>query len=257
MAAAKPHFLPHAAFAKPAASSSPSAAADTEAGLAVFRLLLPPSFSDADTMRLYAAVNPLRRRTAALQVRVEPLDPAAAGGRVVLGPAAPVRRAEACSSSGEPLALSPAQEALLAVLDADAALYRAEQEGHRGGKGGPSGCAACLLLVDAERLQAATAGGGVLGRIALEAGAYVRVVPWEETAPQPQGLPPEEVVEVYPSISLLYDLSKLVVVRSTLDASLNCYCTLWCIAMPPFYCGRCVGYIRDVSSRVRPSALSV
>ncbi|PUZ69448.1 hypothetical protein GQ55_2G109100 [Panicum hallii var. hallii] len=202
MAAAKPHFLPHAAFATASSSSSrsPSAAADAEAGLAVFRLLLPPSFSDADTMRLYAAVNPLRRRTAALQVRVEPLDPAAAGGRVVaavLGPAATVRRAEASSSSAEPLVLSPAQEALFAVLDAEGALYCADQEGPRGGKGGgPSGCATCLLLVDADRLQAATAGGGVLGRIALEAGAYVRVVPWEEAAPQPQGQPPEEVVEI-------------------------------------------------------------
>ncbi|RLN34960.1 RNA-binding KH domain-containing protein PEPPER-like [Panicum miliaceum] len=197
MAAAKPHFLPHAAFASPSSSPSPYPSA---AGLAVFRLLLPPSFSDADTMRLYAAVNPLRRRTAALQVRVEPLDPASAGGRVVaavLGPAAPVRRAEASSSSAEPLALSPAQEALVAVLDAEGALYRADQEGPRGGKGGgPPGCATCLLLVDAERLQAATAGGGVLGRIALEAGAYVRVVPWEEAAPQPQGQPPEEVVEI-------------------------------------------------------------
>jgi poly(rC)-binding protein 3/4 len=256
MAAAKPHFLPHAAFATASSSSSrsPSAAADAEAGLAVFRLLLPPSFSDADTMRLYAAVNPLRRRTAALQVRVEPLDPAAAGGRVVaavLGPAATVRRAEASSSSAEPLVLSPAQEALFAVLDAEGALYCADQEGPRGGKGGgPSGCATCLLLVDADRLQAATAGGGVLGRIALEAGAYVRVVPWEEAAPQPQGQPPEEVVEVYHR-SLFYDLFKLV----ALDASLNCYCAP-CIAMPPFYCGRCVGYVRDVSSRVRPSAVS-
>ncbi|TKW31735.1 hypothetical protein SEVIR_2G125300v4 [Setaria viridis] len=190
MAAAKPHFSPHAAFAA-AASSPGSAAADAEADLVVFRLLLPPSFSDADTMRLYAAANPLRRRTAALQVRVEPLDPTAAGGRVVaavLGPAAPVRVAEASSSSGEPLALSPAQEALVAVVDAEGALYRAEEQG-------PRGRVTCLLLVEPDRLEAA-AGRGVLGRIALNAGAHVRVVPLEEAAPPPQGQPPEEVVEI-------------------------------------------------------------
>ncbi|OEL30464.1 hypothetical protein BAE44_0008517 [Dichanthelium oligosanthes] len=177
MAAAKPHFSPHAA---------------AEADFVVFRLLLPPSFSDADTMRLYAAVNPLRRRAASLQVRVEPLDPGAAGGRVVaavLGPAAPVRRSEASSSSGEPLALSPAQEALVAVVDAEGALYRAGQEGAARSR------VTCLLLVEADRLQAAT-GRGVLGRIAMEAGAYLRVVPWEEAAPSPQGPPPEEVVEI-------------------------------------------------------------
>ena len=75
MAAAKPQpqFSPHAA--SPAPDAGP---ADADAGFVAFHLLLPPSFSDADTMRLYAAVNPLRRRTAALQVRVEPLDPASA-----------------------------------------------------------------------------------------------------------------------------------------------------------------------------------
>nr|CAB3456457.1 unnamed protein product [Digitaria exilis] len=193
-AAAKPHFSPHAAFSSPSPSAGPSAA-DAEPDFVVFRLLLPPSFSDADTMRLYAAVNPLRRRTASLQVRVEPLDPSAAGGRVVaavLGPAGPLRRAEASSSSGEPFALSPAQEALVAVLDAEGALYRAE-EGPRGG--GAPGRATCLLLAEAERLEAAT-GRGVLGRIAREAGAVVRVVPWEEAAPLPQEHPPEEVVEI-------------------------------------------------------------
>ncbi|CAL5079980.1 unnamed protein product [Urochloa decumbens] len=189
MAAAKPHFSPHAAFA---ASSSSPAAADAEADLVVFRLLLPPSFSDADTMRLYAAANPLRRRTAALQVRVEPLDPNAAGGRVVaavLGPAGPVRRAEASSSSAEPLALSPAQEALVAVVDAGGALYRREREGE-----GPRRVM-CLLLVEADRLQAAV-GRGVLERVALEAGALVRVMPWEEAGSPPQGQPLEEVVEI-------------------------------------------------------------
>ncbi|KAJ1288444.1 hypothetical protein BS78_02G089300 [Paspalum vaginatum] len=188
MAAAEPHFMPHAAFA--AASSPP---ADAEAGFAAFRLLLPPSFSDADTMRLYAAVNPLRRRTASLQVRVEPLDPASAGGRVVaavLGPAGPLRRVEASTSSAEPLALSPAQEALVAVIDAKGALYRAEEGG---GVGGPPGCVTCLLLVEAHRLEA-VAGRGVMGRIAMEAGADVRVAPWEERAP-PTPLP-EEVVEI-------------------------------------------------------------
>ncbi|CAL5075774.1 unnamed protein product [Urochloa decumbens] len=192
MAAAKPHFSPHAAFAASSYSSSAAAAADAEADLVVFRLLLPPSFSDADTMRLYAAANPLRRRTAALQVRVEPLDPNAAGGRVVaavLGPAGPVRRAEASSSSAEPLALSPAQEALVAVVDAGGALYRREREGE-----GPRRVM-CLLLVEADRLQAAV-GRGVLGRVALEAGALVRVMPWEEAGSPPQGQPLEEVVEI-------------------------------------------------------------
>ncbi|CAN6197632.1 unnamed protein product [Urochloa humidicola] len=195
--AAKPHFSPHAAFAVTASfSSSSPAAADAEAAaaadLVVFRLLLPPSFSDADTMRLYAAANPLRRRTAALQVRVEPLDPNAAGGRVVaavLGPAGPVRRAESSSSSAEPLALSPAQEALIAVVDAGGALYRREREGE-----GPRRVM-CLLLVEADRLQE-VAGRGVLERVALEAGALVRVMPWEEAGSPPQGEPPEEVVEI-------------------------------------------------------------
>jgi poly(rC)-binding protein 2/3/4 len=202
MAAPRPHFSPHAAFAGAAASSSAGTAdAEAEADLVAFRLLLPPSFSDADTIRLYAAANPLRRRTAALQVRVEPLDPAAAGGRVVaavLGPAGPVRRAEASSSSGEPLALSPAQEALVAVVDAGGVL-------HRAGEKGPRGRVSCLLLVEPDRLEAA-AGRGVLGRIALEAGAHVRLVPLEEAAAPPQGQPPEEVVEVYQR-SLFYDFS--------------------------------------------------
>ncbi|XP_062187980.1 KH domain-containing protein HEN4-like isoform X1 [Phragmites australis] len=186
MAAAKPHFSQHAAFA-----------ADDDAvagpGFAVFRLLLPPSFSDADTMRLYAAVNPLRRFTPALQVRVEPLDSSPSSSSecvaVVLGPTAPVRRVEASSSSGEPLALSPAQEALVAVISAEGALHRAED----GGRGGP-GCVTCLLLVEAARLEAA-AGRGTLGRIALEAGAGVRVAQWEKDG-LPRGQPPEEVVEI-------------------------------------------------------------
>ncbi|OQU88920.1 hypothetical protein SORBI_3002G121900 [Sorghum bicolor] len=195
MAAAKPQlqFSPHAAASPADADAGP---ADADAGFAVFRLLLPPSFSDADTMRLYAAVNPLRRRTAALQVRVEPLDPASAGGRVVaavLGPTAPVRRVEASSSSAEPLALSPAQEALVAVIDTQGALYCAGEEEARGKA--PPGRVTCLLLVDADRLEA-SAGRGVMERIALEAGADVRVAMWEEGALPPRGQPPEEVVEI-------------------------------------------------------------
>jgi poly(rC)-binding protein 2/3/4 len=194
MAAAKPQpqFSPHSA--SPAPDAGP---ADADAGFVAFRLLLPPSFSDADTMRLYAAVNPLRRRTAALQVRVEPLDPASAGGRVVaavLGPAAPVRRVEASSSSVEPLALSSAQEALVAVIDTQGALYCAGEEEARGKA--PPGRVTCLLLVDADRLEA-SAGRGVMERIALEAGADVRVAMWEEGSLPPRGQPPEEVVEVY------------------------------------------------------------
>jgi poly(rC)-binding protein 3/4 len=198
MAAVKPqpHFSPHAT------SSAPDAGpADT--GFAVFRLLLPSSFSDADTMRLYAAVNPLRRRTATLQVRVEPLDPASAGGRVVaaiVGPTVPVRRVEASSSSAEPLALSPAQEALVAVIDTEGALCCAVEKEARG-KARP-GCITCLLLVDADRLEAST-GRGVMERIALEAGADVRVAMWEEGAQPPRGQPLEEVVEVYWLFSLL------------------------------------------------------
>ncbi|XP_066393882.1 KH domain-containing protein HEN4-like isoform X3 [Miscanthus floridulus] len=197
MAAAKPQpqpqFSPHAA--SPAPDAGP-ADADADAGFAAFRVLLPPSFSDADTMRLYAAVNPLRRRTAALQVRVEPLDPASAGGRVVasvLGPAAPVRRVEASSSSAEPLALSPAQEALVAVIDTQGALYCADEEEAR--CKAPPGRVTCLLLVDADRLEA-SAGRGVMEGIALEAGADVRVAMWEEGSLPPRGQPPEEVVEI-------------------------------------------------------------
>ncbi|NP_001183239.1 uncharacterized LOC100501627 [Zea mays] len=191
MAAVKPqpHFSPHATFSAPDAGP-----ADT--GFAVFRLLLPSSFSDADTMRLYAAVNPLRRRTATLQVRVEPLDPASAGGRVVaaiVGPTVPVRRVEASSSSAEPLALSPAQEALVAVIDTEGALCCAVEKEARG-KARP-GCITCLLLVDADRLEAST-GRGVMERIALEAGADVRVAMWEEGAQPPRGQPLEEVVEI-------------------------------------------------------------
>ncbi|KAL6871559.1 hypothetical protein ACP4OV_014388 [Aristida adscensionis] len=186
-AAAKPHF------ASPrAASASAAAAADDGAAFAVFRLLLPPSFSDADAMRLYAAVNPLRRRTGALQVRVEPLDASSpSGARVaaVLGPAAPLRRVEASSSSAEPLALSPAQEALVAVVDAAGGALHLAGEG-----GGGPGCVRCLLLVEAALLETA-AGNGALGAIALGSGADVRVAPWEDNAP-PRGHPPEEVVEI-------------------------------------------------------------
>ncbi|TVU39517.1 hypothetical protein EJB05_12940, partial [Eragrostis curvula] len=186
----RPHASPHSS----SASAGPDPTADGD-GYAVFRLLLPQSFTDADTMLLYAAVNPLRRRTAALQVRVEPLDDSSSAAdairvAVVLGPTTPVRRVEASSSSGEPLALSPVQEALLAVVDAEGALHRADEAG----RGGP-GSVTCLLLVEAARLEAA-AGRGVMGRIALETGAGVRVVPWEMGAPSPRGQQPEEVVEI-------------------------------------------------------------
>ncbi|GJN36521.1 hypothetical protein PR202_gb25385 [Eleusine coracana subsp. coracana] len=180
MDAGKPGFSPQAA--------SGSQQAD---GFAVFRLLLPQSFSDADTMDLYAAVNPLRRRTPSLQVRVEPLDSSASDAdairvAVVLGPTAPVRRLEASSSAGEALALSPVQEALVAVVDAEGALHRADEAGR-----GAPGTVTCLLLVEASQLEAA-AGRGVMGRIALETGAGVRVVPWEANAPSPRGQQPEE-----------------------------------------------------------------
>ncbi|CAN6191232.1 unnamed protein product, partial [Urochloa humidicola] len=129
----------------------------------------------------------LRRCTAALQVRVEPLDPNAVGGRVaaaVLGPVGPVRRAEASFFSAEPLALSPAQEALVAVIDAEGALHRRGREGEKGPRR-----VMCLLLVEADRLQEVT-GRGVLERVALETGAVVRVMPWEEVGSPPQGSHP-------------------------------------------------------------------
>lgn len=184
MDAGKPVFSPRA--------SSGSRNAD---GFAIFRLLLPHSFSDADTMDLYAAVNPLRRRTPSLQVRVEPLDSSASDSdairvAVVLGPTAPVRSVEASSSNCAPLALSPLQEALVAVLDAEGALHRADKVGR-----GAPGNVTCLLLVEAARLEAA-AGRGVLGRIALETGAGMRVVPWEMNAPSSRGKGSEEVIEV-------------------------------------------------------------
>uniref|UniRef100_A0A0D3GQD1 K Homology domain-containing protein n=1 Tax=Oryza barthii TaxID=65489 RepID=A0A0D3GQD1_9ORYZ len=78
MAGARPFFSPHEAFARASTASSPAAAATVAvaapapdpspatghadaAEVAVFRLLLPQAFSDADAMRLYAAIAPLRR----------------------------------------------------------------------------------------------------------------------------------------------------------------------------------------------------
>ena len=61
----------------------------------------------------------------------------------------------------------------MAQFGSEKVLDRVEQEGHRGGKGGPFGCAACLLLIGAERLEAATAGRGIKGRTALEVGVYL------------------------------------------------------------------------------------
>jgi poly(rC)-binding protein 3/4 len=182
-------------YSPPASSVDHDPTADGAVS-AVFRLLLPHSFSDADTMGLYAAVNTLGRRTAAVQVRVNPLDSSSAAKdairvAVIVGPSTPVRRIEASSSSGEPLALSPVQEALVAVADAEGALHRADVAGR-----GAPGSVTCLLLVEATRLEVA-AGRGVLGRIALETGAGMRVVPWELGAPSPRGQQPEEVVEVW------------------------------------------------------------
>lgn len=192
MAGPKPHFSPHAAFASASAAPNLTADSDSDADAdaeVIFRLLLPRAFSDADAIRLYAAIAPLRRRTAALQVRVEDLDASdAAGGRVavVLGPASPTRRVEASSSSGEPLELSPAQEALIAVLDSGGVLHRDERRGPE--------VVTCLVLVEAAQLEAAF-GRRILGAIAREAGAEVCVAPWEEDAP-PRAQPPEEIIEV-------------------------------------------------------------
>ena len=80
------------------------------------------------------------------------------------------------------------------MIDTQGALYCAGEEEARGKA--PPGRVTCLLLVDADRLEA-SAGRGVMERIALEAGADVRVAMWEEGALPPRGQPPEEVVEVY------------------------------------------------------------
>ncbi|KAF0909541.1 hypothetical protein E2562_037178 [Oryza meyeriana var. granulata] len=207
MAGARPFFSPHEAFALPSSisSSSPAAAASPDPcptaaaadDVAVFRLLLPQAFSDADAMRLYAAIAPLRRRIPTLQVRVEPLgasddgDGDDGGGNrvaVVLGPASPTRRVEASSSSGVPLELSPAQEALVAVLDSGGVVHF--DEASRG-----AGRVTCLVLVEAARLEAAF-GKGNLWAIARESGAEVRVAPWGDEGEVAYAQPPEEVVEI-------------------------------------------------------------
>ncbi|CAN6299200.1 unnamed protein product, partial [Urochloa humidicola] len=111
----------------------------------------------------------------------------AVGGRVaaaVHGPVGPVRRTEASSFSAEPLALSPAQEALIAIIDAEGTLHRRGREGEKGPRR-----VICLLLVEADRFQEVT-GRGVLETVALEAGAVVRVMPWEEAGSPPQGSHP-------------------------------------------------------------------
>uniref|UniRef100_A0A0E0LJY3 K Homology domain-containing protein n=1 Tax=Oryza punctata TaxID=4537 RepID=A0A0E0LJY3_ORYPU len=227
MAGARPFFSPHEAFSRVSttSSSSPAAAAavavavaaaapdpspatdDADAAeVAVFRLLLPQAFSDADAMRLYAAIAPLRRRFPTLQVRVETLGVGASsddadadadggggggGGRVavVLGPASPARRVEASSSSGEPLELSPAQEALVAVVDSGGVV-------HLNDEAWGAERMTCLVLVEAGRFEAAS-GKGIWWTIANESGAEVRVAPWGgegEAAYATQ--PPEEVVEI-------------------------------------------------------------
>jgi poly(rC)-binding protein 2/3/4 len=226
MAGARPFFSPHEAFARASTASSPAAAATVAvaapapdpspatghadaAEVAVFRLLLPQAFSDADAMRLYAAIAPLRRLFPTLQVRVETLGVGASsddadgdgdggggggGGRVavVLGPASPARRVEASSSSGEPLELSPAQEALVALLDSGWVV-------HLNGEAWGAERMTCLVLVEAGRLEAAS-GKGILWTIANESGAEVRVTPWGgEGGAAYAAQPPEEVVEVYHS----------------------------------------------------------
>ncbi|XP_052161483.1 KH domain-containing protein HEN4-like isoform X3 [Oryza glaberrima] len=223
MAGARPFFSPHEAFARASTASSPAAAATVAvaapapdpspatghadaAEVAVFRLLLPQAFSDADAMRLYAAIAPLRRLFPTLQVRVETLGVGASsddadgdgdggggggGGRVavVLGPASPARRVEASSSSGEPLELSPAQEALVALLDSGWVV-------HLNGEAWGAERMTCLVLVEAGRLEAAS-GKGILWTIANESGAEVRVTPWGgEGGAAYAAQPPEEVVEI-------------------------------------------------------------
>uniref|UniRef100_A0A0E0Q7I4 K Homology domain-containing protein n=1 Tax=Oryza rufipogon TaxID=4529 RepID=A0A0E0Q7I4_ORYRU len=223
MAGARPFFSPHEAFARASTASSPAAAATVAvaapapdpspatghadaAEVAVFRLLLPQAFSDADAMRLYAAIAPLRRLFPTLQVRVETLGVGASsddadgdgdggggggGGRVavVLGPASPARRVEASSSSGEPLELSPAQEALVALFDSGWVV-------HLNGEAWGAERMTCLVLVEAGRLEAAS-GKGILWTIANESGAEVRVTPWGgEGGAAYAAQPPEEVVEI-------------------------------------------------------------
>ncbi|KAM0858141.1 hypothetical protein ACQ4PT_048011 [Festuca glaucescens] len=206
MAGAKPHFAPHAAYAGSASASVPapapasdstssnstaSADADADAGadVIVFRLLLPRAFGDEDAFHLYAAIAPLRRNAAALQVRVDALEgyPEDSASRVavVLGPTSPSRRVEASSSSGEPLQLSPVQEALVALVDVGGVLHRVVGRGPE--------FVTCLVLVEAARLD--DQGRRTLRAIASETGAEIRFTSLAGDA-KPTLHSPDEVLEI-------------------------------------------------------------
>jgi poly(rC)-binding protein 2/3/4 len=153
----------------------------------LFRFLLPRAFGDEDALHLYAAIAPLRHLTAALQVHVQTLEgyDEASASRValILGPTSPSRRVEASSSSGEPLHLSPVQEALVAVLDVGGVLHRADGRGPE--------FMTCLLLLETAGLDAV-----ILMAIACETGAEIRVASLAGDA-KPSIYSPEEFVEVY------------------------------------------------------------
>uniref|UniRef100_A0A0D9WYB0 K Homology domain-containing protein n=1 Tax=Leersia perrieri TaxID=77586 RepID=A0A0D9WYB0_9ORYZ len=223
-ARARPFFSPHEAFAlappsplstppssllAPLPSPASASAVSDDSEVAVFRLLLPDAFSDADAMRLYAAIAPLRHRVPTLQVRVETLARASSssssdgdgedgGGdgdddlsrvAVVLGPASPSRRVEASSSSGATLELSPAQEALVAVLDSGGVLHLHD--------GGGDARVTCLVLVEADRFAAAF-GEEILPAIARESGAEVRAETWgdDDDDGDDDAQPAEEIIEI-------------------------------------------------------------
>ncbi|XP_051215869.1 KH domain-containing protein HEN4 [Lolium perenne] len=201
MAGAKPHFAPHAAYAAsasapaptaaPASDSSSSASADAGADVIVFRLLLPRAFGDEDAFHLYAAIAPLRRNAAALQVRVDALqgypEDSASRVAVVLGPTSPSRRVEASSSSssGEPLQLSPVQEALVALVDVGGVLHRVVGRGPE--------FVTCLVLVEAARLD--DQGRWTLRAITSETGAEIRFKSLAGDA-KPSLHSPDEVLEI-------------------------------------------------------------
>ncbi|KAM0905336.1 hypothetical protein ACQ4PT_017435 [Festuca glaucescens] len=201
MAGAKPHFAPHAAYAASAPTAAPasdssssnsSASADAGADVIVFRLLLPRAFGDEDAFHLYAAIAPLRRNAAALQVRVDALEgyPEDSASRVavVLGPTSPSRRVEASSSSsssGEPLQLSPVQEALVALVDVGGVLHRVVGRGPE--------FVTCLVLVEAARLD--DQGRWTLRAITSETGAEIRFTSLAGGA-KPSLHSPDEVLEI-------------------------------------------------------------
>ncbi|CAM0905797.1 unnamed protein product [Alopecurus aequalis] len=188
MAGAKPLFAPHAAYAASDSTSSDSTAS-ADADVIVFRILLPPAFGDEDAFHLYAAIVPLRRHTATLQVRIDALEgyPEDSASRVavVLGPTSPRRRVEASSSSAEPLQLSPVQEALVALVDVGGVLHRVVGRGPE--------FVACLVLVEAARLDAL--GRAILRAIASDSGAEIRVTSLAKDA-KPNLQSPEVVVEI-------------------------------------------------------------